>query len=52
VSVSHFHESMKFDFVHFTRSVTMAQCTRAFVKGDNYGFGDESTKNIAGAAFA
>lgn len=22
------------------RSVTMAQCTRAFVKGENYGFGE------------
>jgi len=33
-------------------SVTMAQCTRAFTKGEGYGFGDESTKKVAGAAFA
>lgn len=32
------------------RSVTMAQCTRAFVKGDNYGFSDVGRG--AEAAFA
>lgn len=33
-------------------SVTMAQCTRAFVKGENYGFTDDSTQKVAGSAFA
>jgi NADH dehydrogenase (ubiquinone) Fe-S protein 1 len=32
-----------------TRSVTMAQCTRAFVKGENFGFGE--IKDAPEAAF-
>ena len=28
------------DFSAFVRSLTMAQCTRAFVKGDDYGLFD------------
>lgn len=33
-------------------SVTMAQCTRAFVKGENYGFSDVGTSSQPQAAFA
>ena len=36
----------KLTLVH--RSVTMAQCTKAFVKGDRYGFSEE--QNVAQAA--